>query len=172
MVLVGLAEYYKISLTENQLAMYANDLETLELEELSHAVKKYRVNPDHKFFPLPAQLIAEVNPHMNPIDDARDVSNLIITAISKHGYTNPEMAENYIGTLGWEIVRRFGGWKHICENTMNNDLGMLRAQLRDFSMTIQKKSIRGELNERPRLSHDVEDFEKQARLEYDADDQT
>lgn len=150
-IILGLAEYYDKTINENQLSMYVEDLSFLTPEELSYAVKEYRINPENKFFPLPAKLIELVNPFIDPEDEARDVASLIIAAVSSCGYTNPGRAEREIGELGWTVIKRMGGWLHLCENLNANNEGMYRAQIRDYAQTVAKKAARGELDQRPQL---------------------
>lgn len=151
LAIVGLAEYYGTGMTENRLKMFYEDLSVLNFDELKKAIMLYRQNPEFKFMPLPAQLIAIIRPHVDPIDDARDVANLILDAVSRFGWTNPESARNHIGQLGWEVVNRMGTWQHLCETLSNDNEGMYRAQIRDYAQTVQKKAMRGELHQKPQL---------------------
>lgn len=160
MILVGLAEYYGKDITPNQIKMYSEDLLDLTPEELTVAVKCYRTNPENKFFPLPAQLIEEIKPHMDERDDARDVSNLVIAAVSRYGYTNPKEAEKSLGSLAWEVIRRMGGWQSLCENLTTANIGMFRAQIRDYAETVSKKSKRGDLDLRPALTNQNESIKE------------
>jgi hypothetical protein len=61
-ILAGLAEYFDKRLTPNQIGMYVDDLETLEVHELEQAVARYRREPGADRFPLPAKLIALARP--------------------------------------------------------------------------------------------------------------
>lgn len=150
-IILGLAEYYNHTVNKNQLAMYVEDLIDLSPEQLELAVKKYRVNPDHKFFPLPAALRGEVAPHIDAIDEARDIANIIIASVSRFGHTNQVEAQNHIGELGWTVITRMGGWKNLCETLTLQNESMFRAQIRDYAMTVQKKATLGELEIRPAI---------------------
>lgn len=52
-----LAEYYDKNLSRSQVAMYVEDLISLQPEQLVVAVQRYRRNPQNVFFPLPAKLV-------------------------------------------------------------------------------------------------------------------
>lgn len=57
-LIFDLGEYYSKNLTENQIAMYTDDLCDIPVEELKEAIVRYRKNGDNIFFPLPSQLRA------------------------------------------------------------------------------------------------------------------
>jgi hypothetical protein len=148
---LGLAEYYDKTLSANQLEMFVEDLIELDFNDLKEAIKKYRQDPANVFFPLPAKLIALVKPHMNEKDEAQEIAASIIAAVSRCGYTNPDRAQDEIGSLGWEVVNRMGGWKQLCEGCTLDNQNTLRAQIRGIAETISKRAKRGELEQRPEL---------------------
>lgn len=154
---LGLAEYYDKTLSANQIEMFVEDLSVLSFEQLQIAIKEYRQDPANVFFPLPAKLIALVKPHITEKDEAQEISAAIIAAISRCGYTNPERAQDEIGSLGWEVVGRMGGWKQLCEGCTLENQNTLRAQLRGIAETVSKRAKRGELDQRPELpfSNDI-----------------
>ncbi len=104
-----------------------------------------------KIFPHPADIREKVKPEVTSKDDAQDVANLVIAAVSKFGYTNPQLAEEYMGSLGWETVRRMGGWRHLCETLDFKNEGVMRAQIRDYAETVRRKAIGGKLEKPPEL---------------------
>ncbi len=150
-IVTAFAEYYGKKLTPNQIVMYCEDLSELTPAELIEACKRYRNDPDRAFFPLPAQLKGYVKPKITDTDEANEVTNFIIKAMSRDGYTNPDRAENNIGPLGWEVVQRLGGWTHVCQNTKTDEIGIFRAQVRGLVEVISKRAKRGELDSVPQL---------------------
>lgn len=102
-------------------------------------------------FPFPADIRAKVRPEIDGADDAQIVSNLIIGAISKYGYTNPDRAEEHVGPLGWKVVEIFGGWKHLCEFVTHDNEATVKAQLRELAKTVWKQAKRGEIDRKPAL---------------------
>lgn len=142
-ILEHLAIYYRETLSPIQLAMYAEDLSCLTPEQLTKAVKTYRQNPANKFFPIPAALIAVINPVETEIDDGRDIASKVIGAVSKFGSYQAQNAKEYIGEIGWECVKRMGGWVTLCSELTEENKGIYNAQIRDLSMTLKKKSING-----------------------------
>lgn len=150
-LVAGLGEYYSKELTPSQIDMFSDDLMSLSPTELTQAIISYRRNPENKFFPLPGQLIGIIRPTITATDEANEVASAIINAVGKDGHTNPERAKQRIGELAWEVVVRFGGWKHICESLNPQNEGVFRAQIRGLAETVSKKALRGELDQKPAL---------------------
>jgi hypothetical protein len=137
-ILLALAEYYERNLSPSQIAMYVEDLMCLEPEKLIESIKRYRNDPKNDRFPLPVKLKAMIGEAESPDDHARDASSRIVAAVSKYGWNNLEQAKAYIGDLGWEVVKRHGGWQTLCESLTYSNMGMLQAQWRELAASIQR----------------------------------
>ena len=114
-----MAVYYgRNDLTVPVISMYIDDFEGagLTMSEAIQGYKLYRQNPKNVFFPIPAKIIELMRPVVSDETLAREAAARIQEAIVRCGYTNPEAAKNYIGEVGWNVVRRFGGWRYLCEN--------------------------------------------------------
>lgn len=149
-IIIGLAEYYEKELTETQLAMYIEDLLELSPQDLLRAVRLYRNHSNHDRFPLPNKLKAMIEP---PIDQrARDAVARILTAISRIGPYRSSEAKEFIGELGWEIVKLQGGWEELCTSLNDNNKPNLQAQWRELGITLINKEKMGLTNEKPVLS--------------------
>lgn len=140
LILNGLAEYYGTALTPTRLAMYAEDLEDLELEQIGMAIKAVRRNPNQVFFPLPSVIREQINGNVK--DQAMDASSRILEAMGRFGWTNPDGARGYIGEIGWDVVMREGGWTSLCERTTNKELPILKAQWRELAGALIRKDER------------------------------
>lgn len=145
-LLVGLAEYYQTELTAGQLAMYAEDLEDLDLDQLGSAIKLIRRDPQNRFFPRPAVIREAITGSLR--DEAMEASNRIVEAISKYGYTNGIRARQFVGELGWRVVEREGGWENICRSISSYDeLGIRKAQWRELcAATLRRGNIGADQN--------------------------
>lgn len=137
-IIVALAEYYDKILSAQQIAMYVEDLIELEPQELVDAIKRYRNDPKNERFPLPVKLKAMIGAADSPEDAARDASSRIVAAVSRYGWNNPTQARVYIGGLGWEVVRRQGGWLNVCEMLTYSNQGQYQAQWREIALSIQR----------------------------------
>jgi hypothetical protein len=154
-VLEGLAAYYRTTLSPVQFAMYAEDLAGLTPAELVHACREYRRNPQNKFFPLPSSLISIVRPVETELDLGNDVASRIIGAVSRFGsYRGPE-ARAHIGEIGWECVKRFGGWVTICSELTDDTKTAIFAQLRGLAQTVAKKGANGTLDVAPDFKKEI-----------------
>lgn len=98
------------------LAMYAEDLADLEIEDCITAYGTYRRNPKNTRFPLPANIREIISPTPDTRDLAINTATRIREAVGKFGWPNPTEARMYIGESGWRYVIRSGGWKYLCEN--------------------------------------------------------
>lgn len=135
-ILVGLAEYYGITLSPNQLSMYADDLQTLSLQELNTCIKIIRTTSN--YFPRPSVILEAARGNYK--DHGIELSNRIIEAMTKFGWSNPDQAKNHIGELGWKIVQQAGGWARICETSSDEQIPILRAQWRELAVVLLKKT--------------------------------
>jgi hypothetical protein len=146
-ILEALANYYRTQLTALQFAMYAEDLMCLTPEELIRACKVYRLDPKNKFFPLPAALIAIVRPVETELDLGQDVASRVIAAVGRFGSYRDAEAREWIGQVGWECVKRMGGWLTLCAELNEDNRTTLFAQLRGLAQTVHKKAMNGTLDQ-------------------------
>jgi hypothetical protein len=146
-ILEHLAAYYRATLSPVQFAMYAEDLSELTPEQLVKACKEYRRNPANKFFPLPSALISIVKPVESDLDLGQDVASKVVGAVSKFGSYRAADARAYIGEIGWECVKRFGGWVTLCSEMTEDNKPTIFAQIRGLAQTVNKKAMNGTLNE-------------------------
>ena len=147
--LYGLASYYKETLTENQVKMYVEDILSSGIgeEKLAQAILLYRQDGKNTFFPLPAKLITLVTPEeSSDLDIGREATGRIIQAVSKFGFYRLQDAKEFIGSLGWKVVERQGGWGSLCTNLNSENKGTLQAQMRDSAVSILKLSRNGTLD--------------------------
>jgi hypothetical protein len=74
------------------------------------------------------------------IDIAKEIADKIINAVGKFGYTMPKSAEEYVGDIGWQVVERYGGWTRFSQELITDQLEIVRAHLRDSSLTLIRKN--------------------------------
>ncbi len=124
------AKYYGRDLPGEVLSMMADDLADLGFSAVSNAYLVYRRNPKNKTMPLPAQIRDLIAPTVTPISSARAIVGRICEAIPKFGYVRSQEARVFIGEIGWDCVRRAGGWSMLCESDILSNPGR-QAQMRD-----------------------------------------
>jgi hypothetical protein len=142
-VIVLTAQYYDRKLTPEVISMMVDDLADLDAAAVAEAFREYRRNPANRFFPLPGQIRAIVAPGFDDNSAARDAAGRILSAVSRFGWNNPERAKEYVGTLGWAVVERQGGWRNVCETLTFENSGQLQAQWRDLALAISNRAKAG-----------------------------
>jgi len=75
--------------------------------------------------------------------ESKEAATRIIGAVVKFGQYNETEAEKYIGTLGWEAVKRYGGWQHICQITEYDNNTTFYAQLKESIKSLYLRQVRG-----------------------------
>lgn len=134
--LLKLAIFYRDEkLTSQHIAMYAETLKHIDLQTIKFCVAEYCKDPKNSFFPVPPTKILRYAE--KPKEDAHDVGVVtaarVLQAVNKFGWANSESAMNFIGPIGQNAVRVFGGWTFICENLGNTiDLTTFQAQVREI----------------------------------------
>lgn len=146
-LLFGLGEYYDKKLTPEQLEMYSHDLAHLTPDELRFAILKYRSDGRNERFPLPAKLLEIVKPTETELDLGQEVASKVIGAVSKFGSYRGAEARTWIGEIGWECVKRMGGWVTICAELTEENKGTFFAQIRGLAQTLNKQAKAGTLDQ-------------------------
>jgi hypothetical protein len=88
-----------------------------------------------------------------PDDDkeAREASARIIEATTKIGWPDSKRAKEYIGELGWEAVKRRGGWESICNEITAENQSIIIGQLREDCKTMIYRGRQGRLQIAPTI---------------------
>lgn len=123
-------KYYGREINPEVITMMADDLSDLSFSDVLNAYTLYRRDPKNKSMPLPAQIRDLISPTLTPIAQAREILERIKYAITKFGYASGLEAHRYIGDIGWNVVRRSGGWHAICESDIFSNSSR-QAQMRD-----------------------------------------
>lgn len=113
---------------QNQLIAYTEFL----VEELSYLEIKTALTTiakTSKRFPSIAEIVEVARGTSQ--DKAMEVCAEIIKAIHEYGFYRGKEAALALGE-SWQIVEGVGGWNYIC-SLSNNELGILRAQMRDLA---------------------------------------
>jgi len=150
-LIIGMAEVYGTELSVPRLDLYVELLSDIPKSEVEIAIRDILRDPGQKFFPLPAVIRERAAPQMNPEHEAIEAASRITQAIAKFGWNNQELAEKFIGPLGWRIVERDGGWSHICESVMADEIPIRRAQWREIGKALQARARLGMSDTPPQL---------------------
>jgi hypothetical protein len=131
------AGFYDAPMSESKLKLFASELAAIPLQELEKAFSIFRNEPGRRLLPMPADIKKILSAgEMSGDYIAIEAASKIVEAMSKFGWTNPEKAKEFMGAIAWEVVKREGGWAALCERTNNDDLPILRAQLRELAKVV------------------------------------
>lgn len=146
-IIVTTAVYYGKDIDRAVLSMQVDDLADLPFASVRHAYTLYRRDPKNRSFPLPAQIRDLIQPTETSQAKAREIAAKIQSAVSKFGQFQGGDAKEFIGPVGWEVVRSFGGWGFICHNLGKSALpvGSFYAQTRDLIEDILRKDTANEV---------------------------
>lgn len=158
---MAVAAYYKQQLNDITISMYAADVSHISIDELMELFSSYRKDPKNKFMPMPSAFLAMLDPSLSIESSAELVAGRIHDAVVKFGWPSPEKARAYIGDVGWDIVRRRGGWQVVCENLGSEwDVGTFHAQSRNSAKASLESHSLGYYDEPidyEQLTHDTMD---------------
>lgn len=140
-LLMGLATYYDVELSNQRLKLFVDVLEDLDPNQIGHAIRSIQRDPEIKFMPLPAVLREKVLG--NAKDTAIEAVNKIPQAMKKFGYMRAKEAREFLGEVAWYVVERNGGWQPLCEATKESEIPIKRAQWRELAQSYVKNQQLG-----------------------------
>jgi hypothetical protein len=137
---VKTALYYGQQIADVALQVYIEDLEDLPYLDVETALVEFRRDPRMKGYPLPAQIRAKLRPKMDPSQESELIASEILEAIGRVGpYRIP-----LLSPVARDLVRREGGWQHVCEMVTDESIPMFRAQWRRLAESLLIRGDRGE----------------------------
>lgn len=138
--------YGKYDLSKEHISIYISTLDNhfnKKYEVYFNALLAYKKDSKNKYFPSPAGLSPYINPEISDESISVDTASRVLEAVSKFGWCNSVEARAYVGELGWQTIKVFGGWNYICENLGNNiQISIFNAQARELTKSqIQKDKL-------------------------------
>lgn len=123
-----LSQYLQSELTDEQIVMYATELEKDGLQFVVAACNCVKNSTENYYgkFPTPAQLRVLVNGSDD--DYALETSLKIIRSVSKFGHMQAKEARDFIGQLGWDVVNSYGGWANVCSTLEADKVSIAQSQ--------------------------------------------
>lgn len=105
-------EYHRSDINTAQASAYIKDTESYNLNQLNFAWSQWRRENTRP--PMPSDLIKILEPAANKDLIAREIAARIVGAVTKFGWPNGQNAKEFIGSDGWVVVNKMGGWSYIC----------------------------------------------------------
>ena len=131
--LKNLAIIFGQEIPEIRLKLYTETLIKYDIDKIKESLSLCVRNCN--YFPSLKQILDFMDPPADKKDEGNELAGAIISCIKNFGRYSPKKVYEFVGPLGKLVIQRFGGWELIC-NSQESELGVLRAQLRDLSISI------------------------------------
>lgn len=145
--------FYDAPVNEIKVKMFATELADLEVNAVAWAFARFRQEKGRRQMPMPADIRDKIEPSAVS-DDAIAIEAVarIVESLSRFGGYRHQDARAYIGELGWEVVKRQGGWTQLCtEVGADTPIGVFQAQAIKIAKSVLEHSRAGTLGEAPQL---------------------
>lgn len=107
--------FYDAPVSEMKVRMFAKELMDLDPDSIAKAFSEFRKEKGRRQMPMPSDVRNKIAPEdCSDRALATEASARILTAVSRFGHNNLELAREFIGQLGWSVVKMQGGWNEIC----------------------------------------------------------
>jgi hypothetical protein len=125
---------YGADISQQRLAAVLNALEDLPHRLVIEFLNNWSKQAKFARPPFPSEIRLQLV-GVPPDDDqvARDIATRMIGAVRRHGHNNPDDAREFMGEIGWQIIRRMGGWDQFSRNLMNDQHPTYLAQFRELA---------------------------------------
>lgn len=143
-----IADLVGYTLTDEVIALYLHHMQGRDMHRASLALQDMsRSLKPGKGFPSVDDILAAMgDKSASDEDQARDAAALIIAAVRRFGsIRDTARVEEHVGPLGWEIIKRQGGWHMICDQLTNSNISTMQAQWRDLGKSLLALNRSGEL---------------------------
>lgn len=144
---LGLAQMYGKELGRAALKIMLDSIDELDAGDVLQVFNEWSRTSKQNRHPLPAEVHSLAKKELSSEAMSNEAANRIRMAIVKFGYNNPADAKEFMGSLAWAVVVRFGGWEYICENhgVLLSPL-TFHAQARDSAKSILENAALGQLD--------------------------
>lgn len=155
----------KVQLTQEMIAIYDIAVEPFGYERAVVAMKKLIMECKSWQMPTPQAIVEKISNKPSRISEANEVAGRIMQSITDFGYSRGAEARQFIGELGWLVVRRFGGWSTLCcDMGISLNPSTARAQMRDIALGIMDISEHRPIDEAPQLGEPNKRLENAVKL--------
>lgn len=157
---VAVGSYYRTTLPDVTVAMYAKDVEHVPVAKLMELFEVYRKDSRNKFAPMPGWFLEALNPasKIDPRMVAIELARKLDKAVKDHGsswdegyfgetanwwqakgkvfYSFKEAAIEELGEIGYNLIQLRGGWRSFRQAANDMTEGTFIAQVRDEAMAM------------------------------------
>jgi hypothetical protein len=144
---LNVSAYYRQTLPNEVLAMYAYDCRDFTIEELRRAFETYRNGKQAAFFPIPAVLKTIVRPPFDEDAEANEVVAKILACMKP--FKSAQDARETMGELAWSVVQGVGGWSYLGSQPPPDSFA--QRDMREMAKAKIVRAQQGRANELPAL---------------------
>lgn len=146
------AQMYGKEIRMNVMAIMVDAVIDLPVDQVISALKDWPRVSKQQRHPFPAEVREMAGGGVSIDAEATAAATRIQQAITKFGWPNGKEAQIYIGSLGWTVVQRFGGWARVCEMVgVDYDKAAFLAHAKSIAKSEAEYSRAGRHDEAPRL---------------------
>lgn len=146
------AAYWDAQMNEVKLRAWSDQLKTFPANSVKAAMLRFRGEKGRTRMPMPADIISHFSSDVGPDAEATAAAARIFDAIGRYGWPNGKEAQIYIGSLGWAVVKRMGGWLRVCEMVgVDYDKAAFLAHAKSIAKAEAEYARAGRHNEAPVL---------------------
>lgn len=145
--------FYDAPINEVKVQMFAAELKDLDLGAVISVFASFRQEKGRRLMPMPSDIRDRIKP-LSLSDDTLAIEAVarIVQSLSRFGGYRSEDAKAFIGELGWEVVKRQGGWTELCTNVgVDSPIGVFQAQAIKIAKAVLEQSRAGTLGAPPEL---------------------
>lgn len=155
----------KTQLSQEFISIYDSAVEPFGYERAVAALKILIMECKSWQMPTPQSIIDKINKRPSRVSEANEISGRIMQAIPDFGYTRGSEAREFIGELGWMVVKRFGGWSSLCcDMGLTLNPSTARAQMRDIALGIMDISDHRDISEPLQIENQDKRLESAVKL--------
>lgn len=144
---LNISAYYRQTVPNEVIAMYAYDCKDMTIEELRRAFEMYRSGKQAAFFPLPAVLKNIVRPPFDEDAEANEVVAKILACMKP--WKSAQDARETMGELAWSVVQGVGGWSYLGSQPPPDSFA--QRDMREMAKSKIVRAQQGRADEKPAL---------------------
>lgn len=149
---INTAEVYGKEIKDAGLRIMLDAVSDLPFEAVLSALRDWPRVSKQQRHPFPAEVREMAGGGVSADAEATAAATRVQQAITRFGWPNGKEAQLFIGSLGWTVVQRLGGWLRVCEMVgVDYDKSAFFAHAKSIAKSEAEYSRAGRHDEPPQL---------------------
>lgn len=145
-----MAEAHGRKFSKESAAMMLSDLQQYGPGPVLRALAACRLQI--RYFPTIAEIVDRVPGAVSDAALADAAVSRIIQAVSAIGPYRHDDAKEFVGELGWRVVKQYAGWEELCKSLgEDTPVGVFKSQALKTALMVIERSRAGVLSNAPEL---------------------